>query len=259
MKVKRITIKILLAIFTIGTILGSFVTVKATAGAVNFKASTNSVKVGDTFTIIMSAECEEGISGAEGKFSFDSSKLELVSKGVISEKWSFLGDENLITVLSNTRETIKNADLYKLEFKVKSGVSVGEKLEVNFSEIKLTKDVEPINDVQGVETTQKVTVTVVATPTATPTPTPSTNTSENTNGSKAANNASNSNSGKTVVVYSPDDENTTTKKTATKTNTSKSGLPYTGLDSFIVLGIIIVGISSIALYFINRKYRKYNV
>ena len=254
MRINKIMIKMLFAIVIIGMILGNLGIVKAaTTGTVTFTPSSQTVKEGDTVTVIMAGTCDKGIGGVEAKYSFDSTKLELVKEEVISTKWTYLpGTSGLITVLpASLEEKITSGDIYKLEFKVKNGVEVNSNIEINFTDIKLLTDEDNPQDVE-VPTTQTVTLTVKAndpTPMETPTQTPSTTPTPTTSGSS---------NGRELIIHTDDDNTTNTSSKNASSNTSKSGasvLPYTGMSSFIIIGLGLVVIASVGLYFANRRYR----
>ncbi len=66
------------------------------------------------------------------------------------------------------------------------------------------------------------------------------------------------NNGREVVVYTDDDNTTNTTSKNAAANTAKSStstLPYTGMSSFIVIGIVLVAIASVGLYFVYGRYR----
>lgn len=115
----------------------------AASGAVTLKSNVNKVKIGDTFTVTLSATSEDGINGIDTKIIYDSSKLELISEGVVdSSKWSNLGTSPDITIICNSMLNIKNADIYTLQFKVKDNVTVGDTIKVETSSITLDTDLQ---------------------------------------------------------------------------------------------------------------------
>ena len=122
--------------------------VYAATGTVNFVPSTKQVKKGDTFTVTLSASSEDGINGVETKYTYDSNKLEFVSGNVVnSSNWISMGTAPEITIICNSQEKIKNADLYTLTFKVKDSVAVGETIKVETNEILLDTDAQENSEV----------------------------------------------------------------------------------------------------------------
>lgn len=134
--------------------------VYAATGTVNFVPSMNQVKKGDTFTVTLSASSEDGINGVETKYIYDSNKLEFVSGNVVnSSNWISMGTAPEITVICNSQEKIKNADLYTLTFKVKDNANVGETIKVETNAILLDTDAQENSEVNiGAK---KVEITVI--------------------------------------------------------------------------------------------------
>ena len=122
--------------------------VYAATGTVNFVPSTNQVKKGDTFTVTLSASSEDGINGVETKYTYNSEKLEFVSGNVVnSSNWISMGTAPEITIICNSQEKIKNADLYTLTFKVKDSANVGDTIKVETNEILLDTDAQENSEV----------------------------------------------------------------------------------------------------------------
>ena len=120
----------------------------AATGTVEFKPSTSQVKKGDTFTVTLSAQSDDGINGVDTKYTYNSEELELVSGTLAdSTKWTSLGSGQDITVISNSEQSVKNANLYVLTFKVKDKVSVGDVLKVETNEILLDTDAQENSEV----------------------------------------------------------------------------------------------------------------
>ena len=114
----------------------------AVTGTVDFKANTNKIKTGETFTVTVSATSEEGINGINSKFSYDTEKLELIGTEIPNpSNWCNLGIDQDITFICNSKEHIKNADIYVLKFKVKENAKVGDILKVQTEDILLDTDV----------------------------------------------------------------------------------------------------------------------
>ena len=143
MKLKVFTV-IMIVIFAI--LFSS--NVYAATGTVNFVPSTNQVKKGDTFTVTLSASSEDGINGVETKYTYNSEKLEFVSGNVVNtSNWLSMGTAPEITIICNSQEKIKNADLYTLTFKVKDSANVGDTIKVETNEILLDTDAQEKSEV----------------------------------------------------------------------------------------------------------------
>ena len=155
MKFKFLTISII-AIFTILIVTNVF----AATGTVDLKSSTYEVRKGDEFTITLYASSEDGINGIDTSYTYNADKLEKISENLIdTTNWSNLGISPNISVISNSIEDIKNADIYLIKFKVKDNVSVGEKLSISTTGIFLDTNAE--SDSEITISSKNVEVTVV--------------------------------------------------------------------------------------------------
>ena len=73
-KIAKMLITVMMAIMIIGT--AGFVNADTTTGALVLVAEKNQ-HPGDTFTVTISATCEDGINGLMGAITYDTEKLEL--------------------------------------------------------------------------------------------------------------------------------------------------------------------------------------
>lgn len=123
-------------------ILSICVNVQADSKAtITIKVSNENIKVGDTFTVTLSATCDEGINGIDTTYTYDVEKLELVSANVSdANKWVSLGTDNAITAISNTSSKITNSEIYVLTFKIKENVKEGDKIEIATTKTMLDSD-----------------------------------------------------------------------------------------------------------------------
>lgn len=120
----------------------------AATGTVKFEANTTEVEKGKEITITLSANSEDGINGIDTQYTYDSEKLELVSESVVdTTNWSNVGTTPSITLICNAKETIKQADLYIIKFKVKDSVSAGDKIIIETTNILLDTDAKTDSDV----------------------------------------------------------------------------------------------------------------
>ena len=134
-KIFTVLIAILLAVTSFSMVQASG---EVTA---TLRASSSKVKSGETFTVTLSATCDEGINGIDTTYTYDETILELQSAGVAdSSKWSSLGSGRSITLISNTESKITSASLYTLTFKVKETATIGEKASVQTTQILLDSD-----------------------------------------------------------------------------------------------------------------------
>lgn len=118
----------------------SFSSVYAATGKVTLKSSSSEVKPGDTFTVTISASCDNGINGVDTKFTYDTDKLEIESSAVADSKFSSLGSDQEITVINNTSDKITSADIWKITFKVKSTVKVGDSAKITMQDGTMDSD-----------------------------------------------------------------------------------------------------------------------
>ena len=235
MKIKIITANII-AIFIIILASISF----AATGTVEFKSNTNEVKKGETFTVTLSATSKEGINGIDTKYTYDSDKLELVSENVAdSSNWSNIGASPDITIICNSTQSIKNADIYILTFKVKDNVSVGSTIKIEMTDILLDTDAQTDSEVTIPSKMIEITV------------------------KDSSEDDSNENN-KDANEVDSEESKTTDKKIDTKTNTSinesdsnsaSKMLPKTGENFVIIYGAVVLAIIlSIVLY---KKYMQH--
>ena len=86
--------KLRIILITIFLVLTSVVTSYATTATVELNVDKAEVKVGDTFTVTLSANCSDGINGVFTTFSYDTNKLEYVSEGVVdTDNYAFGGNK----------------------------------------------------------------------------------------------------------------------------------------------------------------------
>ena len=121
----------------------------AATGIVDLKTTTKQVKKGENFTIILYAESENGINGINTKYTYNPEIVEKVSEKVIdSSTWVNLGNSPEITVICNSENTIKKADIYVIEFKVKDDAKVGSTFSIETTEILLDTDAHTDSEVE---------------------------------------------------------------------------------------------------------------
>lgn len=153
--------KLMIIGFTVLFILANIITCyAATEPTVTLQADKTEIKAGETFTVTLSATCEDGINGIDTTYTYDTEKLELVSANVASSDFASLGTDNQITVICNSTESITSADIYVLTFKVRDGVAADSTATVSISETILDSDAA--TDSQHIIATQEVTITVAS-------------------------------------------------------------------------------------------------
>lgn len=236
-------------------ILSICVNVQADSKAtITIKISNEKIKIGDTFTVTLSATCDEGINGIDTTYTYDAEKLELVSANVAdANKWVSLGTDNSITVISNTTSKITNSEIYVLTFKIKENVKEGDKIEIATTTIMLDSDAA--TNSQYTIDGGKVEITVASETTgdggqSTTTgdkPIQKDPITENPKSEEQPSKDNNNQEENTFLVKASSD-NATQEKTK-----SNQVLPYAGVGISIILAVIVVSVISILIY---TQYRK---
>ena len=212
----------------------------AVSGSVDLRTSASEVKKGETFTVTLVATSEDGINGVDTKYTYDADKLELISGGVVdSTSWSNLGGNSDITVICNSNQSIRNAEIYSIKFKVKDSAPAGAVAKIETTGILLDTD-SYVNSNVSISA-KKVEITI----------------KDNVEEKQVEenhvqdNNTSDSSSTKTKT-------NTNTRSTTSSVSRSSSSnqrLPKTGANVVgITIGILVMMILVFVFY---RKCKKY--
>ena len=241
--------KVMLSIMVIGIMLFSINVVNAASGKADFKADKESIKAGETFTVTLFCECEDGINGIETSYNYDSSKLELISAEVANKNWVDMsgGRANIVEVICNTVETIKSDNIYVLTFKAK------ENQETTVATIS-TGDIKVDSDKSTSTFTEKaktVTINIESDNQETPG-------NSNGNGNTDKNNGNtegNSNSGTENNGTTNNKSNTANKNQASNSLANKI-LPKTGKEGnqIIVFIIAVASLFAVILFTANKFY-----
>ena len=134
----KILLIVLLSIVTLVISTFNFKVQAATTGTITFKASATSVKAGDVFTITVHIKSSDGINGMGANYKYNGDALELQSAKTVGEGWSSLSGDNEIAIIRADEQSVTEADVFVLTFKVKDNVSVGTKIEFNVTDIYLS-------------------------------------------------------------------------------------------------------------------------
>lgn len=134
----------LVIIFVIYTTSGVFAEASGTADVI-LEPSSTSLKVGETVTITVSANCENGVEGVNITLEYDKTKLEFTNVNeVIQETGNMSGFEGAgnngkfkLSAVCSTTETQKETKVATLKFKVLGTATVDEILSVKLSEIEV--------------------------------------------------------------------------------------------------------------------------
>lgn len=133
-RIKILLISILL--FALGTGV-----VNASVATATLSTSNQTVKPGETFTVTLTAKCDQGINGLESKIDYDKEKLEFVKVEVVdTTAWTNLGENLTVQILHASSETVKEAEIFKVTFKVKEDVTVESTARITVDDIVLDSD-----------------------------------------------------------------------------------------------------------------------
>ena len=258
MKKSLLIISIVIAIIITG-----ITTVQAATTTAELKTSSTSVKQGDTFKVTLSATCDGGIALVSGNeaddgfaFSYDSSKLELVSKE--AKRLIDLNEEATsgTICLMGSSTSFSTGDIYEFTFKVKSNATDGD-TQVSVTPVKITN----FDDVETTVTVKSATITIAnssSTPAEPSTPDKPSNPDSPSNPTTPTDPTSGStNNGGSSSTSGTSKSGSTTSNTAGKTTdstTSTTALPKTG--SIAIMGgtsVILIAVS----IFTFKKLRQY--
>lgn len=141
---KYIKILLLSLIFILASILNVYAADVNTESGANITATADKtdVKVGNTVTINLLANCSSGIEGIDSTLEYDKTKLELQSVNVGSKFSNMSGTDDAtgkykLTVISNSTESLTSETFATLTFKVLETAKKDEKLTITLSEIEL--------------------------------------------------------------------------------------------------------------------------
>lgn len=228
----------------------------ASKASITLKVSNAKIKVGDTFTVTLSATCDEGINGIDTTYTYDDKKLELVSANVSdSKKWISFGNDNAITVMSNTSSKITNSEIFVLTFKIKENVKEGDKIEITTTKTMLDSDAA--TNSQYMIDGGKVEIIVASETTGNGGQ--STNTGdkpiekepnvENPRGEENQKNPDNEKEENTFLVK------TSAGNSAKESTKANQSIPYAGIGISIILVVVAVLGISILIYIQYRKLK----
>ena len=199
--------------------------------------SKKEVDIGDTFVLSINVDCESEFDGLTGTLEYDKTKLELVSY-TVGNGLKDLNAEDAdgiynISVFKNTTGSVKKTVCESITFKVLSGATAGEDIEIKLVDAVVKEEDKTTDDIT---LTTKVSVKKAAT---TPGTTPSQEDNNKSDSKDKTAGGSSDTSGKTTSK-----DSTTAKKSIDKAGAKKY--------SFIIMGSLVIGI--ISFIFLN-KYR----
>ncbi|MBR3162524.1 MAG: hypothetical protein IKF17_00265 [Clostridia bacterium] len=247
--------KIISLFLVIALVLLGIGNVQAANTTASLRASSTTVKPGDTFTVTLSATCDDGINGIDTTITYDTQKLDFVSGSVPNSNWASLGTNQDISVICNSTEKITNADIYVLTFKVKETATIGTTATISTGDITLDSDAAS-NSLVTIE--EKNTTITIANSTDNPTdpsqpdepsnPVDPTQPDDPTDPSQTDNPTEQEQGGNTETTINPGNDSTTGTSTAgksTDTTTAKSILPAAGSNAIKIIALL--SISGLAI------------
>lgn len=228
-------------------ILSSTLIVNAADATVTLKLSSEQVKRGETFTVIVNVSCEEGINGLVGNVNYDTEKLEFIGLELIdTQKWlNMSGDKLKFETACNSVDTETSADIVKASFKVKDTAEVDTTAKVTITDIEVDSDAET-NSIKQIGT-KEVEVSIVEEQINDEPGNDEPGNNEPGNDNPGNNQPGSSQQGDNKQENNNGSEGT---KTPDKTTTTTI-LPKTGVYS-------IIGVVAIALTIMIILYKKYN-
>lgn len=254
-------------IYIIFMILSTTFVYANSVASITLNSSSNSVKKGETFKVVLHGKCADGINGFSANYSYDSDYLELVNATVCdSNKWSNLGVNNELAVICNSSSKITDSNLFEFIFRVNDTAKEESKLEIAISNIILDSDKSTDSNI-NIEN-QKIFVTIAKNVSTDNKPNTN-NPSENKPGTSVDNPSNNTpEQGSNSNVNNKPEQgiNNTSSKPQSGTNSSNitsnssssaatGKIPQTGSNItfiFVLIGSLIAMFVSFLLY---RKYK----
>ena len=122
------------------------------------QASSETVYKGDTFTVKVSLNYNDEITGIkELKFNYNSEMLELVSQKINDNKFADAGsDDSGLYLYTTSTEVIKATDIYLLTFKVKDSATVNSNVEISTSDFYIYNNQGDPVEVKSIKTSVKI-------------------------------------------------------------------------------------------------------
>lgn len=271
---KKIIAILTLTLTLLIVLAGSMPNFAATAIA-NLHSSSLTVKPGETFTVVLSVNCQEGINGVIGlTYNYDKDKLDLVSEK-IGTNYTNLGTGDTIDLITNSKDKLTNEDIYIFEFKAKE--TIKSQTIANILTGDITIDSDEASSSETIVKSQKISITIkpeVDTDSEEPkketenpkeqekeggkTEQEKTETEQEKTETEKETKENEKNNDKKNDLTSQNttrDKNNSNKKTAEDTTKSKSQLPKTGTQKIIIGSILILSIIATVAYVAYRKMK----
>lgn len=278
---KKIIAILTLTLTLLIVLAGSMPNFAATAIA-NLHSSSLTVKPGETFTVVLSVNCQEGINGVIGlTYNYDKDKLDLVSEK-IGTNYTNLGAGDTIDLITNAKDKLTNEDIYIFEFKAKETIKSQTIANISTGDIKIDSD-EASNS-EAIVKGQKTSITIKPegnTDSEEPRKETENPKEQEKEGGKTEketkkteqekketeqektekeketkeNEKNNDKKNDLTSQNTTKDKNNSNKKTAEDTTKSKSQLPKTGTQKIIIGAILILSMIATVAYVAYRKMK----
>ena len=131
--------------------------------SISITADKTELKIGDVVTINLNASSENGIEGIDSTLEYDKTKLELTnSNAFVNKGFSNMSGEDSatgefkLTVISDSTNTITEANYATLKFKVLDAADVDETLTIKLTKIELGDSNDEWTDIADKEVVLKV-------------------------------------------------------------------------------------------------------
>ena len=282
-------IAILTLTLTLLIVLAGSMPIFAATAMANLNSSSLTVKPGETFTVVLSVNCQEGINGVIGlTYNYDKDKLDLVSEK-IGTNYTNLGTGDTIDLITNAKDKLTNEDIYIFEFKAKETIKSQTIANISTGDIKIDSDEasnseaivkgqktsitikpegntdseEPRKETEnpkeqekeGGETEQETKETEQEKKETEQEKTETEQEKTETEKETKENEKNNDKKNDLTSQNTTRDKNNSNKKTAEDTTKSKSQLPKTGTQKIIIGAILILSIIATVAYVAYRKMK----
>lgn len=218
---KKICFVIMLMVIIVSTCVYA-----APSATMKLTTDDNSLNEGDEVTVTLQlnsvSEIENGIFACQGAIDYDKNIFETVTAGSFANATNWAGEfnpsNNQFAITGSVNGTgHKSGAIFSLKLKVKSSV-VTQSTTVTVKNIKVTDD----NDNEVSVGNASVTISVTGTAT--------TNNSTNTTGN---------------TIISTNNTASSINTTNTDVTTSSTSLPKTGVNQYVILGIVVVAVVAV--------------
>lgn len=212
--------------------------------------SKTEAKVDETVTFNVVVNCETGIEGFDATLEYDDSKLELQNVNVDNKFSNMSGKDEAtgeykLTVILNTVETVTQAKVATIDFKVLESAKVGDKITVKISDIEVGDAEEEWFQLEDENATIEVVELI---------------NEGNKPGDEEPGNGENKPSTEGEKTDEDESKPGTEDEKANTNNPEKDKtqadkeIDKTGIENYV---LVVIGIMAICSYIFYKKYQKY--